>query len=229
MPVEHDASGMPPTLFSVAVGALVGVALLGAAFDRRSLAVVVVAAAAPDVDALLGPLGIGAANATLHTVLVPLAAGSLLYYDTALRERSWLWTRYGWYGARVAWVAVAAYAVAGIGPDAFSAESAALLYPLSGRYYAITGGLLYSTQDGLVQTYAAVGEGWIELATPGTVDTHRVDTWIAPTASDSDSGGGERRLRLLESGWQAIVVLTAAAAVPAKALIERGDRVRGDR
>ena len=230
MSIEHDASGMPPTLFSVAVGALVGVALLGAAFDRRSLALVVGAAAAPDVDALLGPLGIGAANATLHTVFVPLAAGSLLYYDTALRERSWLWTRYGWYGTRVAWVAVAAYAVAGIGPDAFSAESAAFLYPLSGRYYAITGGLLYSTQDGLVQTYAAVGDGWIELATPGTIDTHRVDTWIAPASDpDSDSGGGERRLRLLESGWQAIVVLAAAAAVPAKALIERGDRTRGDR
>jgi inner membrane protein len=208
---------MPPTLLNVAAGTLLGVALLGAAFDRRSIAVVALVAALPDLDAVLGPIGIGAANATLHSVFLPIGAAALLYYDTAYGDRSWLADRYGWYGVRVAWVAVAAYAVAGIAPDLFSPESAAFLYPLSDRYYAVTGGFLLSTQEGIVQTYVGVGDGWIELATPGTFETHHVDTWIDPA-------GEERRLRLVESGWQAVLVVTAAVAVPVKGLVERGDR-----
>lgn len=215
---------MPPTLVAVAVGILLGVALLGAAFDRRSITLVSVAAALPDLDALVGPLGMGAANATLHTAFVPIGAAGLLYYDTAIRDGSWIRGRYGWYGIRVAWVAIAAYAVAGIGLDLFSPESAAVLYPLSDRYYAVVGRFLLSTQEGIVQTYVTVDDGWLELATPGTVETHHVDTWIDPA-------GKERRLRLVESGWQAVVVVTAAVAVPAKSIIERHDRAAsgGDR
>jgi hypothetical protein len=207
---------MPPTLLSVAVGVLLGVALLGAAFDRRSLAVVGLAAMLPDVDAALGLLGVGAANATLHAVWMPLGAAGLLYYDTERREGSWLRHRYGWYGVRVAWVAVAAYAVAGIGVDLFSTESVALFYPLSDRYYAIVGKLVLSTQEGVVQTYIDIGNGWA-VASPGTVESYRVDSWWVPE-------NGERRLRLIESGWQAIIVVTAAAAIPAKALLAGGDR-----
>jgi hypothetical protein len=208
---------MPPTLLSLAVGVLLGVGLLGSAFDRRSLAVVTLAAGLPDVDAALGALGVGAANASLHSAVVVLAAAGLLYYETERREESWLRARGGWYGLRVAWVAVAAYAIAGIGVDLFSSEAVALFYPLSDRYYAIVGKLVVSTQEGLVQTYVDLGGGWLGLASPGTVESHTVDSWLAPA-------GEERRLRLVESGWQAIVVLTAAAAIPAKALVERGDR-----
>ena len=211
---------MPPTLVNVAVGTLLGVALLGAAFDRRSIAAVAAVAAVPDLDAALEVAGIGAANATLHSVFVPLAAAAILYYDTVLGDRSLLGDRYGWYGVRLAWVAVAAYAVAGIGPDAFGPESAAFLYPISDRYYAVTGGFLLSTAEGIVQTYVGFGDGWPELSSPGTVGTHHVDTWIDPA-------GEERRVRIVESGWQAVLVVTAAVAVPAKALVERRDRASG--
>lgn len=211
---------MPPTLVTVAAGVLIGVALLGSAFGWRSLVLVAVAAFLPDLDAALGLLGIGAANATLHSVFVPLTATALLYYDTELRDRSWLRDRYGWSGVRIAWVVISVYAVAGIGFDAFSTESAALLYPLSDQYYAIVGRFLISTQEGIIQTYVTFGDGWLELATPGTVETHHVDTWIDPA-------GKERRIRLVESGWQAVLVGTALAAVPAKYLIERSDRPAG--
>jgi len=208
---------MPPTLVSVAVGVLLGVGLLGAAFDRRSLAIVALAAGLPDVDATFEWLGVGAANASLHSAFVVLGAAGLLYYDTERREGSWLRVRGGWYGVRVAWVAVAAYAVAGIGLDLFSSDAVALFYPLSDRYYAIVGKLVVSTQEGLVQTYIEIGNGWLGVASPGTVESHTVDSWLTPA-------GEERRLRLVESGWQAIIVLTAAAAIPAKALVEQGDR-----
>lgn len=208
---------MPPTLVNVAVGVLVGVALLGAAFDRRSLAIVALAAGMPDLDAALSPVVAGSTNAVLHTAFIPLFAVGLLYVDTTRRDRSWVRSRYGWYGVRVAWVAVAAYAVAGIGLDLFSTESVALLYPLSDRYYAIVGQFGFSTQAGVVQTYIQLADGSLSVASPGTMSTHHVESWITP-------GDGKRRLRLIESGWQAVVVLTAAAAVPAKALVERGDR-----
>lgn len=212
---------MPPTLVNVAVGVLVGVALLGAAFDRRSIAVVALAAAVPDLDALFALAEVGAPNATFHSIFIPLGAGAILYFDTEVRETSRLGERCGWYGIRVAWVALAAYAVAGIGLDAFSVESVAFLYPFSNRYYAVVGKFVLSTQDGVVQTYVAVGERWL-LASPGTTETHVVESWIA-------SNGGERRIRLVESGHQAALVVIAIAAVPAKYLIERGDRRGGSR
>lgn len=208
---------MPPTLVNVAVGVLIGVALLGAAFDRRSIVVVAAAAAIPDLDAALSLFVAGATNAVFHSIFVPAAAAALVYWDTELREESWLRTRYGWYGVRVAWVAVASYAVAGIGLDLFSVESVALFYPLSDRYLAVTGRFILSTHEGIVQTYVTWGDGWFEVATPGTTESHHVDSWIDPA-------GDERRFRLVESGWQAVLVLTAAAAVPAKVLVERSDR-----
>ena len=208
---------MAPTLVNVAVGILVGVALLGAAFDRRSLAIVALAAAVPALDAVLSLVVAGSTNAVFHTFFIPALAAGLLYYDTTYRAQSWVRSRYGWYGVRVAWVAIASYAVAGIGLDLFSTESVALLYPLSDRYYAVVGRFLVSTQEGLIQTYIELGDSWLSVASPGTTATHHVDSWITP-------GDGKRRLRLIESGWQAVVVITAAAAVPAKALVERGDR-----
>lgn len=213
---------MPPTLVNVAFGVLVGVALLGAAFDRRSLVVVAVAAALPDLDALLSLLVHGATNAVLHSAFIPFGAAALLYWDAEVRETSWLRDRHGWYGVRVAWVAVAAYAVAGIGPDLFNVESAAVLYPLSDRYFAVVGQLTLSTQEGVIQTYVEVVDGWLEVQSPGTTGTHHVESWANPTPGTDDPPGVERRWRLVDSGWQAVVVVAAAAALPAKALLERG-------
>lgn len=208
---------MPPTLVSVAVGVLLAVALLGAAFDRRSLAVVAVAAVLPDLDTVLGLAVPWANNALLHTAFVPLVAGVLVYYDAEVRDSSWLRSRYGWYGVRVAWVAVAAYAVAGIGLDLCNVESAAVLFPLSDRYYAVVGKLVLSTQEGVVQTYVEFGDGWLEVASPGTVHTHDVETWLDP-------GDGGRRIGLVDAGWQLALVATAVAAVLAKVLVERRER-----
>jgi hypothetical protein len=211
---------MAPTLLNVAVGVLLAVALLGAAFDRRSVAIVAGAAALPDLDTVFAVVGPAGPNAVLHTLVVVVGAAALLYDDTERGDRSRIAGRYGWRGVRIAWVALAAYAVAGVGLDAFSAEGVALLYPLSDRYYTIAGRLLLSTQEGLVQTYVTWGDGWFQIASPGTVRSHTVESPLVAT-------GGDRRVRLVESGWQVVVVLTAAASIPAKYLIERHDRSRG--
>lgn len=208
---------MPPTLINIAFGVLLAVALLGSAFNRRSLVLVALAAALSDLDAVASLVLPGATNALFHSILIPAVVAAALYYDTTRREESWLRSAYGWDGVRVAWVALASYTVAGIGLDLFSPEGVALLYPLSDRYYAIIGYFIISTQDGLVQTYIEFGNGWFQLTTPGTTATHHVESWVNPA-------GEERRIRLIETGWQAVVVLTAAVAVPAKQLVERSDR-----
>jgi len=220
MPVAFDRTGMPPTAVAVAVGVLLAVALLGPAFDRRSVAIVAAAAAFPDADALFVLISPGGPNAVFHSLFVPIAAVAALYYDTRLRDASWLAGNYGWYGVRIAWVTVAAYALAGIGLDLFSTDGVALLYPLSDRYYAIIGGFLLSTQEGIIQTYVTWDNGWFAVFSPGTVDTHVVES---PLSATEDG----RRVRIVETGWQAVIVLTALASLPAKRLVEAADRRSG--
>ncbi len=204
---------MPPTLVNVAVGVLLGVALLGAAFDRRSLGIVAGVAAFPDVDVVLGVMIPGATNAWFHSVVIPLAAAVVVLYDTKYRDVSWLYDRFGWYGVRVTWVAIAVYAVAGIGPDLFNIESVAVFYPLSDRYYAVVGRLVFSTQEGFIQTYVSVSDGWLAVASPGTTETHQVSTWLTPEGEGDGSGW---RIGLVDAGWQLVLVATEAAAAAAK-------------
>lgn len=215
--------GMPPTLVSGALGVLIGVALLGPAFDRRALSVVVGAAVLPDLDAALSLVIHGATNAVLHSIFIPLGVAVVLYWDTVWRHESWLADRTGWYGVRVAWVAVAAYTFAGIGVDLFNVESVALFYPFSTRYFAIVGQFVISTQHGVIQTYVEVGNGSLQVASPGTTETYHIATWINPTPSPGIPSGGPRRLRLIDRGWQLVVVIAAIATIPAKTIVAGSD------
>jgi len=204
---------MVPTLVAAAIAALLAAALLGPAFDRRSLGIVVFAALVPDLDAAVSLVVYGATNAAFHSFLLPVAAAGLLYWDTARRERSWLAERYGWRGIRIAWVALAAF-VAAVALDLFSPEGVALFYPIHDRFYAVTGRLVYSTQDGLVQTYVTLGgENVLAVGSPGTTATHHVESWINPTPGTGFETGVERRFPLVERGWQAIVVVAAIAVL----------------
>lgn len=207
---------MPPTLVNMALGGLIGVALLGGALDRRSLAVVTVAAALPDLDAALSLYILGATNAVLHSGFIPLAAAALLYWETERRGESWIVERVSPAGVRVAWVGLAAYAIAGIGLDLFNVEGVALFFPVSTRYYAIVGQLVASTEAGLIQTYVQLGNGWLDVASPGTTANHHIMTWINPTPGAGNPAGVERRLRIVDSGWQLVLLLTALLAAPIK-------------
>ncbi len=212
---------MPPTLVNMALGALLGIALLGGALDRRSLAVVTVAAALPDLDAVLSLYVAGATNAALHSGFIPIVAAALLHWETDRRAESWIVDRIGPTGVRVTWVALAAYAIAGIGLDLFNVEGVALLYPVSTRYYAIVGQLVASTEAGLIQTYVRLGNGWLDIASPGTTANYHIATWINPTPGADNPPGVERRLRIVDSGWQLVLLLTALVAVPVKLVFDR--------
>lgn len=205
---------MPPTLVNAAFGALLAAALLGPAFDRRAVAVVVTAAVVPDLDAVASLLLAGATNAALHNLFVPAIAAGVVHWDLAHREQSWLRSHYGWRGGRIAWVAIASLAVAGIGLDLFSSEAVNLLYPLHDRFYAIVGWFVISTQDGIVQTYVTLDPATIvEIHSAGTTADYHVPTWVNPAPGTDTPPDADRRLRVLESGWQAVVVAAATATL----------------
>lgn len=207
---------MAPTLLNAALGALLAAALLGAAFDRRSVAVVVAAALLPNLDAVASLAIAGATNALGHNVWVPVALTGLLYWDTALRNRSVLRERYGWRGVRIGWVALAGFSLAGIAPDLFAEPGVSLLYPVENVYYVVDGLLLFSTQDGVVQTFVSTtadAPGVLPFESPGTTETHAVPTWVNPDGRPGLALGSERRLVLVDAGWQAVVVASAVASL----------------
>ena len=137
---------MVTTLVAVATGLLVAAAVL----DRlsvRVVALVAVAAALPDIDAVLAVLHPGLHNAALHNVWLPLIAGGLL-----TSRRVGLRERLGGDETRLAWAMVLAYTVA-VAFDLFNVESAAVLWPLHDRFFAVYGQLAYSTTEGLLFTF----------------------------------------------------------------------------
>ncbi|QWC19880.1 hypothetical protein [Halorubrum sp. 2020YC2] len=216
---------MAPTLVSAAVGALLAAALLGFAFDRRAVAVVVAAALVPSLDAAASLVVPGATNALLHAVWAPLLVGGLLYWDTALRASSTLRDRYGLRGVRVAWVALASFAVAGVGSALFAGEGAALLYPLEDARYVVRGRLVFSTQEGVVQTFLSLGgdgSGALPLRRAGGAVADPVASWINPDGRPGVDPGADREFRFVDGGWQAVVVAAAAATLAVRSRRDGG-------
>ncbi|MYL68120.1 hypothetical protein [Halorubrum distributum] len=217
---------MAPPLVSAAVGALLAAALLGDAFDRRSVAVVVAAALLPGLDAAASLVVPGATNALFHAVWVPLFAGGLLYWDTTHRAESALRARGGRRAVRVAWVALASLVVAGIGSALFAGEGAVLLYPFEEARYAVRGRLAYSTQEGVVQTFVALGAdgpGLLPLESVDAATAEPVDSWINPDGRPGIDPGVDRRFYFVENGWQLVVVAAAAATLAVRFRGRGGD------
>lgn len=223
---------MAPTLVSAAVGALLAAALLGFAFDWRAVAVVVAAAVVPSLDAAASLVVPGATNALFHAVWLPFLAGGLLYWDTERRpaDVSALRGRFGRRGVRVGWVALASFVVAGIGSALFAGEGAALLYPLGDARYVVRGRLVFSTQEGVVQTFLALGgdgSGVLPLRTAGGAIADPVASWVNPDGRPGFDPAADREFRFVDGGWQLVVVAAAAATLAVRFGAHDGDATEG--
>jgi hypothetical protein len=232
---------MPSLVVHVALAGLVGAALLGREFDRRTILLVLAVPVVPDLDAFGGFLIPGSHRALLHTLLIPLALAALLYYDTRVRESSWLADRYGVRGVHVAWVAVVVYAVAGTGPDLFSGGGANPLYPLHDQFYALSGELQYSTTKGWEQTFVEVdlggeaaadsggtgSEGGADAGGPAIDAGQRGSTKDVHINSGIDPNRGaepedvERIFPIAQSGWQLLLVLTSGVVLAGRGVVGR--------
>ena len=219
---------MPPTLVHAALGGLLAAALLDRAFSARGVAVVVGAAAFPDLDALLALPFPGAHGALLHTLLLPLAAAALLCYD-ARREESWLRGRYGPAGVRIAWVAVLAYALAGTGLDLLNLDAANPIWPVDTMFYSFVGKAEYTTTGGFVQTfYVHDPDGrWIHyVGQRGRFPAFCKPSLWDPACGEGKAGSAPRTTEIVQSGWQLLLVTASPAVLLARSRwgVRRGER-----
>jgi hypothetical protein len=210
---------MPSTLVHVAFAGLLAAALLGSAYDRRAVLLVLGAAAVPDLDSFAVVLFAGAHRALLHTFLLPLAAGAVVFADTRLRDRSAL-GRLGPEGVRVAWVAIAAVTLAGIGLD-FVTNGAAVLYPLVDQFYVLNGRVELSTTQGLIQTFVEVpdpsGGSVPAPESVGSTENVTYTTAVDPSPEEGvEPATVERIVPVVRSGWQLLVVVAGAAVTAAR-------------
>lgn len=202
---------MASTLVHLALGALLAAGLLGEEFDGRALGVVLAVTAFPDLDTFIGIALPGTHRALLHTALVPVGLAALVYYDTRIRESAWLASRRA---VRLAWVSVAAYALAGIGPDLFT-NGANLFYPIYDQFLSLSGRVWLTDQRGLVQT---VWEA--QQSTRGTTGTTHYATGV-DTAPGPDPPDRERIFPLVDSGFQLLLVLSAVVVTAGRLLPAR--------
>ena len=199
---------MPSTLFHAAVGGLIAASLIHERFDRRVLLALVVAVLVPELDVFLGLWIQGAHRAYTNNVFVPLAAAALVYYDTAVRPRSWLRGRWGPDAGRVAWVGVVVLAVAGIGLDLFY-NGVNLFFPVIDQFYSLSGKVLLSDQRGLVQTV-------VDLETRrGTTATRQYRTGVDPKPATRgvEPASVERVFPVATTGIQLLVTVVGFAVV----------------
>ncbi len=208
---------MPTTGVSVAFAAFLAAGLLGREFDRRSVAVVLLAAALPDLDVLLGYYQETLHNAVLHNLFLPTALGGFLYYDLRLRESSWLRARWGDRGVRLAWVSLVGFTLAGIGMDLLNIEGAAALWPVDETYYSIVGKVEVNNKEGFIQTFVELnvsGEG--PLVSVGT----QPPAYVPRLPYNAELG--QYRVMVVESGWQLLMLLAAPVVLTTRSWISRG-------
>jgi membrane-bound metal-dependent hydrolase YbcI (DUF457 family) len=200
---------MPSTVVHVAVGGLVGAALLADEFDLRAVAVVVAVTAVPDLDAFAGLVLPGAHRSLFHSFLFPAVVGVFLVAAT-LRPGSWLRARYGDRGVRLAWVSLAAMVCGGILPDLFT-NGVNAFYPVVDAFYTVDGKLLLSDQRGLVQTFVELQPPEQSQPQPSTETLH-YSTPVDPNPG-TEPEDVERVAPVFQAGWELMLVLVSTLVV----------------
>lgn len=224
---------MPSTVVHVALAGLIAAGLLGSAFDRRALLVVFAVTVFPDLDSVVALVLTGTHRAAFHTFLIPLGLGALVFWDGRVRTASWLLTRYGEWGIRVAWVSVGAYVFAAIGLDLFTALGVNVLYPVHDQFYTITGNLKYSPGGGWSQTFVdlgppgANGQETVDPVRRGSTREVHVGTGVDPTRG-KEASDVVRHFPIAFGGWQLFLIVTSAIVLTAKLRLSEGPGGRDD-
>jgi hypothetical protein len=195
---------MPSTVVHMAFGGVIAAALLGAMFDRRALAVVLVAMALPDLDSFV--LFSDAGHRTvLHNLWVAVVPAALLLVDLRVREESLVRGRWGARGVRIAWVTVVCYLVAHLALDVADGY-VNLLWPLHDQFYTLDGSIELSSERGIVNTFSDGGVPLLDAR--GTSSEQQITTGVDP-----GEGQTERLFPVVRAGWQLVVLVCGALIV----------------
>jgi len=199
---------MPSTIVHLAFAGLIASALLGDAFDKRSVLIVLAVTAVPDLDSFLIFWAAGH-RALLHNIWIPLGAAIALWIDLNLRKTSLIKERWGWWGVRVAWVSILCYAVAHLALDLVDGV-VNLFWPVHDQYYRLSGDIELSDQRGIVQTFVD-GDGFLLLEPEGASSDVDITTGVDP-----EEGATERTFPLIGAGWELVLFLTGTVVTLAR-------------
>lgn len=214
---------MPSTVVHMAFAGLIGAALLGSAFDRRSVLVLFGAMVFADLDAFVGLVSTVGHRTAFHTLLLPLFLAVLLTVDLYLRDRSLVRDRWGARGIRIAWVTLVAYAAAAIGLDLFSAGGANPLWPLHDQFYVVNGKVELSSQRGIVQTFVDLGGEGSDGPRPrarGSSQEVHVSTGVDPNEG-AESENVDRVFPVVRSGWQLLLLVVGTGVTAARFYVDQ--------
>jgi hypothetical protein len=171
-------------------------------------------------------------RAMLHTLLLPAAVALALAVDAHLRDPadSRIRGRYGVRGVRVAWVALLAVVVAGIGLDLATAAGVNLLYPVHDQFYTLTGRASLTSEAGVTQTFVdlapAADGGPIDLGGRGSTAEVHVASGVNPSKGPEPEAV-ERLFPVVQRGWHLLVVATAAVVLLARSRAGRLNEAAG--
>ena len=201
---------MVSTLVHAGFALVVAAGLLGNAADRRVMGAILLVVVLPEADALLGPVYPGAHRTVGHTAVVPIAAALLLYYDTHVRERSWLRARLEDRWISMAWVALVVHLTAHVALDWTHLEGVNLFWPLRDAFTVLDGELTWSLADGFVQTFVDIridpttGQTQVESAVTGTRASVHVNNPVEPDAPATLAKAEviDRRFPVAGRGWR---------------------------
>jgi hypothetical protein len=207
---------MPSTIVHLAFAGLLAAALLGEAYGRTSVVIVLVVVAFPDLDSFLALVYPPAHRTVLHTLVIPILGGLFLWVDLRYREESFIRQCWGGWGLRVAWVSAVAYAVSAIGLDMVDGV-VNLLWPLHDQFYTLRGSLELSNQRGIVQTFVEFGDSSVPQPTSaGTTETLQPTTGVEPSPGEEPETEPERIFPVFRAGWQLLLFLVGTAVTIAR-------------
>lgn len=205
---------MPSLVVHYAFVGLLAATVLGTAFGRRSLLVALVVVTVPDIDAFIALFFSVGHRAATTNLVIPALGGAVLAVDLYAREVSYVRTRWGAYGVRVAWFCVVVYAVGHVLLDAITG-GANLFWPVYDQFYSISGRLELSSQRGIVQTFV---EGSGGMGDSGEI---QMSTGVDPNPS-GDTPADEpvdRIFPIARSGWELYVLVVGTLATAARFVV----------
>jgi len=207
---------MPGTVVHLAFSGMLAAALLGAAFDRRSLLVVLGVTAVPDLDAFLALVTVVGHRALLHNFVIPAVLALLLWVDTSVRPRSLVTDRWGPRGVRIAWVSILAYVVSSVGLDLVNGVVNPL-WPIHDQFYMLEGKLELSDQRGVVQTFVDLSseQSVVEAEGVGSTQDVNLSTGVDPDPSGEETDP-ERLFPVVRAGWELLLLVVGTVVTAAR-------------
>jgi len=208
-----------------AVTGLFAATLLGAAFDKRSLALSLVVVTLPDADAFIAIYSSVGHRAATTNLVIPTLLAVALAIDLYARDESYVRSRWGSYGVRLAWFSVFVYAVAHVLFDAVVTGGANLFWPLHDQFYVVQGELELSSKRGVVQTFVEwEANGGTNGGVQASVDSYgntssvQMSTAVAPSPGDPD-GSTERIFPIVRGGWQLYLLVVGTLVTAARLVV----------